>query len=115
MALVSKADPTKAEALSKIQNPLLDLTSLDSKIYSQTIVGLCDSLLEQADKAIDDVDESSKPQADVVMRQADTEKRLISNNNILKPQHAWIHLVDNSYGVFVPTIKSKPNQIAPLS
>ena len=61
MVLIEKADPSKAETLRKVQAPLHDLTSIDSKIYSQIIVKLCDSLLEQADKAIDEVDQASKP------------------------------------------------------
>jgi len=32
----------------------------------------------------------------------------------LKPQNQWLHLIDNTYGSFVPSIKTKPNAIQKL-
>lgn len=53
----------------------------------------------------------SQPQ--IVVRE--NERKMLTNNNILKPQHAWIQLVDNSYQVFVPLPKTKPNSIEKIS
>ncbi len=98
------------EPLKSDINTLRDLTSLHSSLYPQLIEKVCDKLLEDADKFLDDV-VPSQPQ--IIVRE--TDRKMMTNNNLLKPQHAWISLVDNSYQVFVPSLKTKPNSIEPLN
>lgn len=89
LTLVKQVDPSKEQLLKRYEAPLTDLTSLDSKLYTQLIESLCDSLLEQADKCIDELDEAQRPKPEQVVMK-DQERKFITNNNILKPQHAWI-------------------------
>lgn len=50
----------------------------------------------------------------MLTRKGNKDREIIHAKNILRPQEAWRHRVDNSYGAFIPKITSKPHARQPL-
>ena len=88
-----------------------------SSHYSQLIEGVCDDLLEQADKKIDEIKNDSSRLRDASkvghdsLNKAVVHQRMRTENALKKPQHAWFHSIDNSYNCFIPSLKTKEHYV----
>lgn len=56
--LIEQIHPSSAELLKRCENPLRELSDPHSHLYTQVIEQVCDKLLENADKSIDDIEMS---------------------------------------------------------
>lgn len=109
--MVHIAAPGHFQSKNSDSDVLFDLSGLNSQFYPLLIESVCDQLLEAADKKIDELSAQPGHQTSGIVTHEPSERKLQTNNNILKPQNAWIHLVDNSYNCFIPVLTSKPNSI----
>ena len=96
-SVVHIAAPGHFQSKKSDNDILIDLSGLNSQFYPQLIESVCDQLLEAADKKIDELNAQPGHLIASIVTQEPSERKMLTNNNILKPQNAWIHMVDNSY------------------